>query len=118
MKDRNYNIFIEDILEAMEKIGSYIKEISFEAFEANDMIVDAVIRNLGIIGEASAQIPTDIKEKFPDIPWKRMIGLRNIVIHEYFGIDLDTIWQIVTKNIPDTKPQIGMVLRQLNEKSS
>ena len=68
--------------------------------------MDAVIRNLEIIGEAAKNIPMRIRDKYPEVPWKRMIGLRNIVVHEYFGIDTHIIWRIAIYNIPETKPSI------------
>lgn len=111
MKRRNCTIYIEDILESMDKIERYTKGLDFESFSANDMVVDAVLRNLEIIGEASRNIPEDIREKYPDIPWKRMIGLRNIAIHEYFGIDLGIIWEIISRNLPETKPKIKTMLQ-------
>ena len=75
----------------MDKIERYVKSLSFEEFAPNDLIIDAVLRNLEIIGEASRNIPDVIREKFTDIPWKRMTGLRNIVIHKYFSVDLSII---------------------------
>ena len=95
MKRRNYVVYIEDILESMDKIERYIKGLNFEIFIRNDLIIDAVLRNLEIIGEASRNIPKDIREKYTDIPWKRMIGLRDIVIHKYFGVDTGIIWEII-----------------------
>jgi uncharacterized protein with HEPN domain len=82
MKRRDYKLFVEDALEAMNKIERYVKGLTYETFVKNEMAVDAVIRNLEIIGEASSNIPEDVREKYPDIPWKRMIELRNIAIHE------------------------------------
>ncbi len=115
MKNRSYRIFGEDILEAMDKIECYIKGLTYETFVENGMVVDAVIRNLEIIGEASKSIPKDVREKYPGIPWERMIGLRNIVIHEYFGIDLGIIWEIISKNLPETKPLIAKMLKGFDE---
>lgn len=117
MKERTYKMFVEDILDAMNKIERFISGLTYELFEANEMAIDAVIRNFEIIGEASTHIPDEIREKHPDIPWKRMIGLRNIVIHDYFGIDLDTIWMIASKNIPETKPLIVAMCTLLGEKN-
>jgi len=115
MKRRSYKLFVEDILNAMNKIERYIKGLTYEMFGKNEMVIDAVIRNLEIIGEASKNIPEIISKKFLDIPWRRMIGLRNITIHEYFGVDLDIIWEIITKNIPETKPKIVDMNRRLKE---
>lgn len=100
---RSNKLFVEDILESMDKIESYIENLSYDDFIDNQMVIDAVIRNLEIIGEAANNIPKDIRIKFLNIPWKRMIGLRNIVVHGYFGIDLSIIWEIITKNLPETK---------------
>jgi len=110
MKSRKYKHFIEDILESMGKIQRYIKSLDYKEFENNELIVDAVIRNLEIIGEASKNIPDGIRDKYPNIPWRRMIGLRNITAHEYFGVDLNIIWEIITTNLPETKPKIELIL--------
>ncbi|PIU55555.1 MAG: hypothetical protein COS88_04240 [Chloroflexi bacterium CG07_land_8_20_14_0_80_51_10] len=115
MKRRTYKLFVEDVLEAMDKIERYIKGLTYETFVENEMVVDAVIRNLEIIGEASRNIPEDVREKYPDIPWRRVIGLRNIAIHEYFGVDLSIIWEIITKNLPETKPRTAAMLKSFNE---
>jgi uncharacterized protein with HEPN domain len=77
------------------------------------MIIDAVIRNFEVIGEASKNISLDIQSKHPDIPWKRMIGLRNIMIHQYSDVDLSIVWKIANENIPETKPLIEKLLEQL-----
>ena len=95
-KDRKYGFYIEDILVSMERIEEYINGLEFAGFKQNYMIVDAVVRNFEIIGEASKHIPDEIIEKYPNIPWRKMYGLRNIVSHEYFGIDYETLWEIAT----------------------
>jgi uncharacterized protein with HEPN domain len=86
--------------------------LSYDDFIEGAMVIDAVIRNLEVIGEASINIPEDIRKKYPLVPWKRMIGLRNIVIHGYFGIDLGIIWEIITRNLPETKPLIVKMLKK------
>ena len=113
MKTKNHRLYLEDILEALEKIQRYVKGLNYDTFAKNDMAVDAVIRNLEIIGEAAKNLPEDIKNKNADIPWKRMIGLRNIAVHEYFGVDLSIIWEVVTKNLPETKAKIAELLQSL-----
>ena len=115
---RHYSLFFEDTIDAMNKIESYIKDLDYDSFSQNNMIIDAVVRNLEIIGEAVKNIPDNIIDKYPDIPWKRMIGLRNIVIHTYFGIDLENIWKIVTENIPDVKPKIIEILNNLKDEEN
>ena len=115
MKKRTHQMYVEDILAAMNKIERYIKGLTYQTFVENEMVQDAVIRNLEIIGEASRNIPDIVREKDTNIPWRRMIGLRNIAIHEYFGIDLSIIWQIITKNLVETKPEVESMLKRLNE---
>lgn len=110
MTARNYKMFIEDILESIEKIESYIHGLSYKRFVAKGMVVDAVIRNLEIIGEASRNIPDSIRGNHPEIQWKKMVGLRNIATHAYFGIDLEIIWKIVKENLPETKKEIVELL--------
>lgn len=83
MKKRNILVFVDDIMESVESIEEYIQGHTFETFQTNKMLFDAVIRNLEVIGEASKNIPDDIRERYEDIPWQRMVGLRNILIHEY-----------------------------------
>ncbi len=106
MRRSNYKLFIEDILVAMDKIERYTEDMTYETFMKNELVVDAIIRNLEIIGEASRNIPEEVKDRYGNIPWGRMIALRNIAAHEYFRIDLAIIWEIVTENLPDTKPEI------------
>lgn len=79
----------------------------------NEIIVDAVLRNLELMGEASGRLPNNFKEKFPEVPWKQIIGLRNIVIHAYSDIDLDIIWDIITKNIPEAKEKLQKIYEDL-----
>lgn len=116
MTQRTHRMFVEDILEAMGRIQSYIKGVDYQAFVQNQMRVDAGIRNLEIIGEASRNIPETLRKEFVEIPRRRMIGLRNLTIHEYFGIDLSIIWQIITQNLPETKPQLEATQKRMNKK--
>jgi uncharacterized protein with HEPN domain len=115
---RHYSLFFEDTIDAMNKIESYIKDLDYNSFCQNNMIIDAVVRNLEIIGEAIKNIPENIITNYPEIPWKRMIGLRNIVIHAYFGIDLENIWKIITENIPEVKPEIIQILNNLKNEEN
>lgn len=87
MKGWPHPLFLEDMLSSIQKIEDYIGGMSFKDFQSDSRTVDAVLGNLEIIGEASKNIPPEIREGYPDIPWGRMAGLRNIVSHEYFGID-------------------------------
>jgi hypothetical protein len=118
MKDkRRFKLFLEDIIQSIEKIEEYISGLSYKDFVERGLIIDAVVRNLEIIGEASKRIPINIRESYSEIPWRRMIGLRNIVTHEYFGIDLNIIWTIVTVNLPETKPMIEAILKAVKDQN-
>jgi len=115
MKKRPIGIFLEDILRSIEKIERYTGGLDYRGFRSDEKSTDAVIRNLEIIGEVSKNIPSTVKNKFPQVPWKRMMGLRNIVIHEYFGVDLKIIWEIANKNLPEVKPLIEQILKETSE---
>ena len=106
MKDRTSKIYFEDIITFIKRIESYIQDLNFENFRENQLVIDAVIRNLVLIGEASKNISSEIKKKFSNIPWSEMIGLRNLATHGYFKIDLTIIWDIITKDIPENKQSI------------
>jgi len=109
-RERDYMLFIEDILTSIEKIERYTGNVSFEEFCINEMAVDAVIRNFEIIGEAVKKIPEVIKNKYTDVDWKEATGFRDVLIHDYFGIDLEAVWDTLRKNIPYFKKSIIRVL--------
>ncbi len=112
MPERNHHIYVIDILESINRIENYVKDMEYDVFAGNNMVIDAVLRNLEIIGEASRHIPDDIKFKYANIPWRKIIGLRNIVIHEYFGVDLENIWKIIKENIPSIKPYLERMVEE------
>jgi uncharacterized protein with HEPN domain len=116
-KDRS-ELYLKDLLDSMDQVMAYLEGMTFDEFEKDKMRIDAVLRNIQIIGEAARNISEEIKENYPDIPWRRMIGLRNIVVHAYFGVDLEMIWRISTVNIPQTQPQLEKVVeffKEINE---
>jgi uncharacterized protein with HEPN domain len=101
---------MDDILDASMKIREYTAGYSMEQFVADSKTVDAVMRNLMIIGEAARKIPDEIRAKNPDVPWRDMVGTRNIVVHEYSGVKLDLIWRIIRTDLPIVEEQIKKVL--------
>jgi uncharacterized protein with HEPN domain len=109
---RDYKVYLEDILEAIGKVQRYTANLSQEAFSGDERTLDAVVRNLEIIGEASKNVPRKIRSKYPEVEWKRIAGLRDILIHEYFGIDIDIIWDIVQNKLPELKKQINQILSE------
>lgn len=94
------------------------KDLSFEDFAQNTLIVDAVIRNLEVIGEASKNIPEDHRTRYNTIPWKRVTGFRNIAIHAYFDVDIQIVWTIATQGLLEIKTPIMNMLKDLEQKES
>ena len=112
MHSREWRLRIGDIIKAIEKIRAYTAEMSLEAFAADSKTVDAVIRNVEIIGEASRHLPRDICARFPEVPWDEMRGIRNVLIHEYFGIDVEVLWETIKSNLPPLLPQLRRMLEE------
>jgi len=107
---RDYSVYLNDILRSIVLIEDYIKEYSFEHFCSDRKTVDAVIRNLEIIGEASKKIPEEIRVSWPEVAWRKISGLRDILIHAYFEIDLEIVWDIVQTKLPHLKSTIHNIL--------
>ncbi|MBN2014401.1 MAG: DUF86 domain-containing protein [Candidatus Altiarchaeota archaeon] len=103
---RNHKLLLDDILEAADRIQEYTKNLTLADFKKNKLKVDATLRNLEVIGEATKNIPEEVKKKNPQIEWKKMAGLRDILIHAYPNIDIETIWDIIENKIPELKKQI------------
>lgn len=107
MSKREAKLYIEDIKSSIEKIDNYIDGLDFSEFIKDTMAVDAVVRNLTIIGEAAKNIPEEIKAKNPDIAWNEAISMRNKITHEYFGVDEEILWKTITEDLPVLKEQIA-----------
>ena len=110
---RDYKIYLKDILESIAKIDEYTKGVSFAEFKEERMREDAIIRNLMTIGEAVKSIPGTIRSKSPQTEWEEMAGLRDILVHQYFGIELGTIWDIIKKDLPRLKRDIEKLIEKL-----
>ena len=110
MSKRHWRLLVEDILECIERIEQYVAGLQLDAFKASQITVDATVRNLEVIGEASRNIPEDVKEAHPGMEWEKIVGLRNRVIHEYFGVDLDIIWRIINDELPALKAKMQELL--------
>ena len=113
MSKRDYRLFLQDILESIERIEEYTEGYDFETFTKERKTIDAVLRNLEIIGEAAKHIPENIRMQHPEIPWKRVIGLRNVVIHHYFGVDLSIVWVIIKKQLPELKNAVISLMEEM-----
>ena len=109
---RDSRVYLEDILEATRKITSYTANLSKAAFLEDEKTFDAVVRNLEVIGEAVKKLPEDIRAQHPSLEWKKMAGLRDILIHEYFGLDSEIVWDIVKNKVPPLNQAVRAMLNQ------
>ena len=100
-------------LEAAGRIHRYTQGMDFEKFTANSLTSDAVIRNLLIIGEAAKRVPADIKKQHPDIEWKKISGMRDILVHEYSAVDMGIVWDVVTNKLPALETAVRTILGQM-----
>jgi uncharacterized protein with HEPN domain len=97
---RAWRFYAEDMAVFCQKVLDYTAGLDKEAFAANPMCVDATVRNLELIGEAATHVPPDVRLLAPDVPWRQVVATRNLLIHGYLGIDMDTLWSIVQTDIP------------------
>jgi uncharacterized protein with HEPN domain len=98
--------YIDHILDCIRKINKFSKGLTVNEFRYNELVQDAVIRNIEIIGEASKKITSETKKNYPDIPWKEISGMRDKLIHDYLGVDVDVVWETIKKDIPALRKQI------------
>jgi uncharacterized protein with HEPN domain len=112
MSKRRDSDFLGDIQEAARRLRAYTAGMTYEAFMADDKTQDAVIHNLEIIGEAVKNLSAELRSKYPGVPWKSMAGVRDRLIHHYFGVNLDIVWEIVTVELPEVVLQLEKILEQ------
>ena len=105
--------FLNHILDAINKIERYIQDIDEESFMKNDLVQDGVIRQIEIIGEAVKRLSNDLKSQSPNVPWQDISGMRDKLIHDYFGVDIDTVWLTAKKDIPHLKEEIKLIIKKL-----
>lgn len=100
MPPRDWTMRIEDILDSIAQIQAYVRGMTFDSFQADRKTIDAVVRNITIIGEAANNVPPSVADSHPEIPWKLMRDFRNVVVHRYFGLDARVIWDTAQADIP------------------
>lgn len=115
MVKRNHQIFIKDVLDCILKIEHFAAGMSFDEFVADDKTMSAVIRKLEIIGEAVKNVPLAIRRKHSKIDWKEIAGMRDKLIHDYFGVDAEILWEVIKEDIPTLKPLIEQVFREVEK---
>jgi uncharacterized protein with HEPN domain len=112
---RIVSLFIKDILQNMNDAMEFIEGISYDQFAADKKTLNAVLRSIEVIGEATKNIPDEVRAKYPQVPWKEMAGMRDKVIHSYFGVDRETVWLVIKDSIPAIKPLMQQVLLDLEK---
>jgi len=112
---RDMRPYIQDILESIEAIEEYVQFTTEEQFYRNRQVQDAVLRRLEIIGEAVKKLDEDFKNRYPEIPWKKIAGLRDVLIHEYFGVSLKRIWRVIKIDLVDLKFKISRIWEEIRD---
>lgn len=112
-KSRDDLVFLEDILECIEKIQQYVHGLSEKEFEENSEKQDAVIRRIEIIGEAVKNISTNTRSQYSFVKWREMAGMRDVVIHQYFGVTIGLVWRVAISDLPKLKPEIEAIIHNL-----
>jgi uncharacterized protein with HEPN domain len=112
---RDSRVHIADVLESIARIEEYTEGVGREDFLLGVQVQDAVLRRLEIIGEAVKHVPEDVRTAHPEVPWKEIAGLRDILIHEYFGVKPERIWMVVSRDLPELKRLVQLIAQDLGE---
>ncbi len=115
MKNKNPLFFLHDIKESLEKIFEYTNKLGFEEFLSSNITKDAVERNFEIIGEAVKNLPDELKSKYSHIPFRQIAGMRDKLIHDYFGVDYEIIWKTIKEKLPEFRDEIIKIIKELSD---
>lgn len=113
---RNVALYVKDVIQNMQDAEEFIQGLSYEAFASDKKTVNAVVRSIEVIGEAVKQIPAGVRRRYPTVPWKEMAGMRDKLIHFYFGVDREAVWVAVKERIPVIRPLFEQILRDLDKR--
>lgn len=110
---RDQRLYLDDIIQSIQAIEDYIQGVTQEQFNTSQLLQDAVVRRLEIIGEAAGHLPKELTDRYPEIPWRRISGMRNRITHEYFGIVFERVWEVTEKDLPVLKANILKMMQEL-----
>jgi len=117
-KQRDVRLYLTDLLDAMGKIEGYVQNMSLEKFLKDDRTKDAVLRNMEVIGEAAKNLPGEVKDRYNDVDWKAAAGMRNKLIHEYFGVSFSIVWETIKNDLPGLRDEVAKILKEIEEQKS
>ncbi len=112
MPRRSWRLRVEDTVQAIERIRGYVAALDFEGFSDDSRTIDAVVRNLEIVGEAASHVPESIQERYSGVPWSEMRSMRNLLSHAYFLVDLSIVWKTITDDLPQIEPTLRQILQE------